>query len=322
MFQKIAKVVFISAFLMGVTACGVANDNKNVAFDRTNDTNQTLDDNRGTVGQNRTTDVNMRRVTNKTGMDIKRRARQVDPNISADFTSMSSENYPHTKAVLVRDAQYAYTKIGPNEINDFQDQFGQQFDELTPQLGEQALPPTAQQPQGQMQNPGQNNRLQMPQAQPQTPAPNNNQKPVQQQPKQPANKQGTTNNGASISRFAQQVITLTNQERAKQGLPALTADAKLSSVAQKKAEDMQAKHYFSHTSPTYGSPFDMMRDFGVTYKSAGENIAQGQRTPQEVVQAWMNSEGHRKNIMSRDFTHIGVGFEQAGNHWSQMFIGK
>jgi len=85
---------------------------------------------------------------------------------------------------------------------------------------------------------------------------------------------------------------------------------------------MQQKHYFSHTSPTYGSPFDMMRDFGVTYKSAGENIAQGQQTPQEVVQAWMNSEGHRKNILSKDFTHIGVGYEQTGKHWTQMFIGK
>jgi uncharacterized protein YkwD len=66
----------------------------------------------------------------------------------------------------------------------------------------------------------------------------------------------------------------------------------------------------------------MMRDHGVNYKSAGENIAQGQRTPQEVVQAWMNSPGHRKNILSRDFTHIGVGYESQGNHWTQMFIGK
>lgn len=85
---------------------------------------------------------------------------------------------------------------------------------------------------------------------------------------------------------------------------------------------MQQNHYFSHTSPTYGSPFDMMRDFGVNYKSAGENIAQGQQDPQEVVKAWMNSEGHRKNILNKNFTHIGVGFEQTENHWSQMFIGK
>ena len=73
---------------------------------------------------------------------------------------------------------------------------------------------------------------------------------------------------------------------------------------------MQKNNYFSHTSPTYGSPFDMMRDQGVSYKSAGENIAQGQRTPQEVVQAWMNSEGHRRNILNSNYTHIGVGMIQ------------
>lgn len=81
-------------------------------------------------------------------------------------------------------------------------------------------------------------------------------------------------------------------------------------------------NYFSHTSPTYGSPFDMMRDFNVSYKTAGENIAQGQRTPEEVVQAWMNSEGHRKNILSDKFTHIGVGYQQNGHHWTQMFVGR
>ena len=122
--------------------------------------------------------------------------------------------------------------------------------------------------------------------------------------------------------MAQQVIDLTNVERKKNGLPPLKADASLSRVAQTKSDDMEAKHYFSHTSPTYGSPFDMMRDFGVTYKSAGENIAMGQRTAQEVVTAWMNSEGHRKNILSPNFTNIGVGFTSKGNYWSQMFIGK
>ncbi|MGA9289383.1 MAG: CAP domain-containing protein, partial [Anaerobacillus sp.] len=85
---------------------------------------------------------------------------------------------------------------------------------------------------------------------------------------------------------------------------------------------MQQKHYFSHTSPTYGSPFDMMRDFGVDFNTAGENIAQGQQTPEAVVDAWMKSEGHRKNIMNSSFTHIGVGLAQDGHYWTQMFIGK
>ncbi len=124
-----------------------------------------------------------------------------------------------------------------------------------------------------------------------------------------------------INRTAMQVIELTNNERRKHGLAPLTADSALSKVAQTKTNEMNRKHYFSHTSPSYGSPFDMMRDFGVTYRTAGENIAMGQRTAQQVVMAWMNSEGHRKNILSRSYTKIGVGYTATGNYWSQMFIG-
>ncbi|GKU83021.1 CAP domain-containing protein [Niallia sp. NCCP-28] len=122
--------------------------------------------------------------------------------------------------------------------------------------------------------------------------------------------------------FVAAVIQLTNAERQKNGLPALQAYPELNNVANVKAKDMNEKGYFSHTSPTYGSPFDMMRDFGITYQSAGENIAQGQRTPQEVVNAWMNSEGHRANILNKKFTHIGVGFQQTGYEWVQMFVKK
>ena len=85
---------------------------------------------------------------------------------------------------------------------------------------------------------------------------------------------------------------------------------------------MQKNNYFDHNSPTYGSPFDMMKKFGISYKSAGENIAQGQRTPEEVVQAWMNSAGHRANILNSGFTHIGVGYVESGNYWTQEFITK
>ncbi|WP_432418807.1 CAP domain-containing protein [Cytobacillus spongiae] len=165
----------------------------------------------------------------------------------------------------------------------------------------------------------------------QTPAtqPNQQQTPTQQ-PKaeqqtpaaeQPAPK-ADTGTQKGISAVESKVIELTNQERQKNGLPALKADTALSNVAREKSNDMQKNNYFSHTSPTYGSPFDMMRDFGVSYKSAGENIAMGQRTPEEVVKAWMNSEGHRKNILSNNFTHIGVGYIENGNYWTQMFIGK
>ncbi|WP_031538472.1 CAP domain-containing protein [Bacillus sp. MB2021] len=124
------------------------------------------------------------------------------------------------------------------------------------------------------------------------------------------------------SNFVASVIDLTNAERKKQGLPSLQAYPELNNVADMKAKDMNDKGYFSHTSPTYGSPFDMMRDFGITYQSAGENIAQGQRSPEEVVEAWMNSEGHRANILNDKYTHIGVGFDEGGYEWVQMFVKK
>ncbi len=91
-------------------------------------------------------------------------------------------------------------------------------------------------------------------------------------------------------------------------------------VAEAKSVDMARNNYFSHTSPTYGSPFDQMRAAGISYRAAGENIAQGQRTPQQVVQAWMDSPGHRQNIMNASYTHIGVGFVQNGYYWTQQFI--
>ncbi|MGN4128151.1 SafA/ExsA family spore coat assembly protein [Lysinibacillus sphaericus] len=120
----------------------------------------------------------------------------------------------------------------------------------------------------------------------------------------------------------QEVVKLVNAERAKAGLPALKEDWELSRVAKYKSQDMHDKKYFDHTSPTYGTPFTMMKNFGITYKSAGENIAKGQRSAAEVVKAWMNSEGHRANIMSKNFTHIGVGYVAEGNYWTQMFTQK
>ncbi len=142
-----------------------------------------------------------------------------------------------------------------------------------------------------------------------------------------ANNTGNTGNNTSNSGnesaqsdFAAQVVKLVNAERAKAGLGALASDALLDKVALAKAKDMSNNNYFDHQSPTYGSPFDMMKQFGVTYSYAGENIAKGQKTPQEVVTAWMNSEGHRANILSKNFTQIGVGYYNG--YWAQEFIGK
>ncbi|MFB3162002.1 SafA/ExsA family spore coat assembly protein [Neobacillus sp. 179-J 1A1 HS] len=122
-----------------------------------------------------------------------------------------------------------------------------------------------------------------------------------------------------------QVVQLTNQERAKNGLGPLTQDWELSRVARYKSVDMRDYNYFSHTSPTYGSPFTMMKNFGLSYRAAAENIAAGQSTAQEVVNSWMNSSGHRANILSTKYKYIGVGYAKGGSqrhYWTQMFIGK
>ncbi|SHF54657.1 CAP domain-containing protein [Ornithinibacillus halophilus] len=124
----------------------------------------------------------------------------------------------------------------------------------------------------------------------------------------------------SPSTFEEQVAQLVNQERAKHGLSALKHRADIKNVAEKKAMDMINSNYFSHTSPNYGSPFDMLKTFGISYRTAGENIAKGQKTPQEVMNAWMNSSGHRANILKPEFDSIGVGYHQGA--WVQMFTGS
>jgi uncharacterized YkwD family protein/spore coat assembly protein SafA len=128
---------------------------------------------------------------------------------------------------------------------------------------------------------------------------------------------------SDVKALEDEVIRLTNIERSKRGLGALKANWQLSRVARYKSQDMINKNYFAHQSPTYGSPFDMMESFGLRFASAGENIAMGQRTPKEVVAAWMNSPGHRGNILSASFTEIGVGFakDKSGRcYWTQMFM--
>ena len=127
-------------------------------------------------------------------------------------------------------------------------------------------------------------------------------------------------NDTTVTSFEQEVIRLVNVERTKRGLSALEADWQLSRVARYKSQDMHDNNYFSHTSPTSGAPFQMMKSFGFSYRSAGENIARGQRTPAAVVNAWMNSSGHRANILNASFTHIGVGYVADGHYWTQMFI--
>lgn len=146
-------------------------------------------------------------------------------------------------------------------------------------------------------------------------------------PSQPAATETTTETqtpvttDSSVSAYEQQVVELVNSYRAQYGLNPVTLNTELSKVARLKSQDMKDKGYFSHTSPTYGSPFDMMKQFGISYRTAGENIAMGQRAPEAVMEAWMNSEGHRANILNASYTQIGVGYVADGNYWTQMFIG-
>lgn len=126
-----------------------------------------------------------------------------------------------------------------------------------------------------------------------------------------------------VKTLEQQVITLVNKQRAAHGLTMLASNWELCRVARYKSQDMINKGYFGHTSPTYGSPFRMMESFGIRFSAAGENIAYGQRSPQEVMNAWMNSPGHRANILSPSYNQIGVGVAKASNgtyYWTQMFI--
>ncbi|WP_142415693.1 CAP domain-containing protein [Hathewaya massiliensis] len=154
---------------------------------------------------------------------------------------------------------------------------------------------------------------------PTTPAP----KPATSAVKPVANP--TTQTSSNFSQYQQEVLNLVNAERAKAGLKPLKLNAELNKVATLKSQDMATKNYFSHTSPTYGSPFDMMSKFGISYRTAGENIAMGQRTPSEVMNGWMNSAGHRANILNGSFTDLGVGIAKDSNgrlYWTQSFIGK
>lgn len=126
---------------------------------------------------------------------------------------------------------------------------------------------------------------------------------------------------ATVTYYEEEVIRLVNEIRQQNGLRPLTANWELSRVARYKSQDMKDKGYFSHTSPTYGSPFQMIRAFGLSFRTAGENIARGYSTPQAVVNGWMNSSGHRANILNASYTQIGVGYVSQGNYWTQMFIG-
>ena len=119
----------------------------------------------------------------------------------------------------------------------------------------------------------------------------------------------------------EEVIALINDLREEKGLPALTLSWEAARVARHKTEDMRTHGYFGHDSPVYGSFFDMLANFHMPYRSAGENIATGFATPQSVVEAWMESPSHRQNILSKSFTQVGAGYTNDGtNHFWALIL--
>lgn len=133
-----------------------------------------------------------------------------------------------------------------------------------------------------------------------------------------------TNSNEDSKATASYILEKINEQRIANGLPALTLDSLLTATAQTKAKDMVENNYFSHTSPTYGSPFEMMQNAGVTYISAGENIA-GNSSIDDAITSFLSSEEHSKNILSNSYNYIGIGIEKSNTYGYVivlMFIGK
>lgn len=122
--------------------------------------------------------------------------------------------------------------------------------------------------------------------------------------------------------WAQQVFELTNMEREARGIPPLTWDDGAAEAAYEHCWDMHLRDFFDHYNPDGDGPVERMEQAGVVFLYAGENIARGQRTPVEVVQAWMESPGHRENLLSPVWTHVGIGVHSGpdrGPWWAQEF---
>ncbi len=136
--------------------------------------------------------------------------------------------------------------------------------------------------------------------------------------------QNTGQTSSTLNANEKEVFDLINQQRINNGLSALKVDNEVQRVARIKAQDMVDNNYFSHNSQTYGSPFDMLKSFKISYRSAGENIA-GNSSNSGAVNAWMNSSGHRANILNSSFNYTGIGVvssQKYGKVYVQMFIGK
>ena len=133
---------------------------------------------------------------------------------------------------------------------------------------------------------------------------------------------GHSSRGTDAAGPLDEVVDRTNAERARHGLPPLALDARLAAAAQAHSADMMRRDFFAHESPDGRQVWDRAVAEGYAYRKVAENIAAGQRTADEVVRGWMESDGHRANILDRDLTQIGVGRAEGGSYgvyWTQVF---
>lgn len=134
----------------------------------------------------------------------------------------------------------------------------------------------------------------------------------------------TSTQTSTMNSDEKEVFDLINKQRTNNGLQALQVDNEVQRVAKIKAQDMVTNNYFSHNSPTYGTPFEMLKSFKISYKTAGENIAANSSNT-GAVNAWMNSSGHKANILNSSFNYTGIGVVSSskyGKIFVQIFIGK
>jgi uncharacterized protein YkwD len=135
----------------------------------------------------------------------------------------------------------------------------------------------------------------------------------------PATPKPTPSATATASSATARVVQLVNAERAKVGCHPLTVNAKLTEAAQAHSADMAAHRNMSHTGSDGSDPGDRITRAGYTWSAYGENVAYGYATPEQVMTGWMNSPGHRANILNCSFKEIGVGLAQPGSYWTQDF---
>lgn len=228
-------------------------------------------------------------------------------------TYFNSGNTYNTVKYGMNPAKYLFKVIGFNPIFDWNTNDTENNNEK---------PETPEKPEKPVEGPGTPEKPEEPKTpveEPETPArPEKPTKP-QPNPEEPVKPVDPGNNANNS--IEQEVARLVNIERQKAGLAPLSLSTELSNVAREKSQDMANKNYFSHTSPTYGDPFEMMRSFGIKYGYAGENIAKGYNSAESVMNGWMNSSGHRANILNPNFKTIGVGYVKSNGttYWTQMF---